>query len=53
MKVLTVYAHNNPRSFCHEVLERFSAGLQDAGHSHEVVDLYAIKFEPPRVWWRV
>ncbi|MGZ4587159.1 MAG: NAD(P)H-dependent oxidoreductase [Mycobacteriaceae bacterium] len=46
MKVLTVYAHNNPRSFCHEVLERFSAGLQDAGHSHEVVDLYAIKFDP-------
>jgi NAD(P)H dehydrogenase (quinone) len=44
--VLTVYAHHDPRSFCHEVLERFTAGLQDAGHSSEVVDLYAIKFDP-------
>ena len=46
MKVLTVYAHNNPRSFCHGVLERFTAGLADAGHSSEVVDLHAINFDP-------
>ena len=46
MKVLTVYAHQNPRSFCHGVLERFTAGLADAGHECEVVDLYAIKFDP-------
>ncbi len=46
MKVLTVYAHNNPRSFCHGLLERFTAGLADAGHESEVVDLYAIKFDP-------
>ena len=46
MKVLTVYAHNDPRSFCHAVLERFTAGLVDAGHESEVVDLYAIKFDP-------
>ena len=46
MKVLTVYAHQNPRSFCHGVLERFTAGLADAGHESEVVDLYAIKFDP-------
>ena len=46
MKVLTVYAHQNPQSFCHGVLERFTAGLADAGHESEVVDLYAIKFDP-------
>ena len=46
MKVLTVYAHNNPRSFCHGVLEHFTGGLQDAGHTSEVIDLYAIKFDP-------
>ncbi len=44
--MLTVYAHNDPRSFCHGVLERFTAGLADAGHESEVVDLYAIKFDP-------
>jgi NAD(P)H dehydrogenase (quinone) len=46
MKVLTVYAHHDPRSFCHSVLERFTAGLADAGHTSEVVDLYGIKFDP-------
>jgi NAD(P)H dehydrogenase (quinone) len=46
MKVLTVYAHHDRNSFCHAVLERFCAGLHDAGHSNEVVDLYAIKFDP-------
>ena len=46
MKILTVYANPNPRSFCHAVLEQFSRGLKDAGHINEVVDLYAIKFNP-------
>lgn len=46
MRVLTVYAHHNPRSFCHAVLERFDAGLRDAGHANEVVDLHAIGFDP-------
>ena len=46
MKVLTVYAHHNPRSFCHGVLEHFTQGLQDAGHASEVIDLNAIKFDP-------
>jgi NAD(P)H dehydrogenase (quinone) len=46
MKVLTVYAHHNPKSFCHAILEKFSAGLADAGHRNEVVDLYAIGFDP-------
>ena len=46
MRVLTLYAHPNPRSFCHAVLERFTAGLRDGGHTVEVVDLYAIGFDP-------
>lgn len=46
MKVLTIYANHNPRSFCHAVLDRFCAGLKDAGHSNEVVDLHAIGFDP-------
>lgn len=46
MNVLTIYAHHNPRSFCHALLERFDAGLHDAGHTNEVVDLYAIRFNP-------
>jgi NAD(P)H dehydrogenase (quinone) len=46
MKVLTIYAHHNPRSFCHAVLERFTAGLREAGHTSEVVDLHAIGFDP-------
>ncbi len=46
MKVLTIYAHHNPQSFCHAVLGRFTEGLRDAGHTSEVVDLHAIRFNP-------
>lgn len=46
MNVLTVFAHSGSNSFCHAVLERFNTGLRDAGHTNEVVDLYAIEFDP-------
>lgn len=46
MKVLTVYAHPDPRSFCHAVLQQFTKGLEDAGHTNKVVDLYATGFDP-------
>ena len=46
MKVLTVFAHPISKSFCHAVLDRFDAGLRDAGHTNEIVDLYAIGFDP-------
>lgn len=46
MRVLTVYAHPNPKSFCHAVLGQFTKGLQEAGHTFEVLDLYAIRFNP-------
>jgi len=46
MNVLTVYAHPNPKSLCHSLLEKFSEGLADAGHTNDIVDLYAIRFDP-------
>jgi NAD(P)H dehydrogenase (quinone) len=46
MNVLTVFAHPGSKSFCHAVFERFDAGLRDAGHTNEIVDLYAIGFDP-------
>lgn len=46
MHVLTIYAHPNPRSLCHAVLDQFTAGLLEGGHTSEVVDLYAIGFNP-------
>ena len=46
MKILTVYANPNPRSFCHAILQQLTRGLDDAGHTNEVLDLYAIRFDP-------
>ena len=46
MNVLTVFAHPSQKSFCHAALERFDAGLRAAGHTNDIVDLYAIGFDP-------
>ncbi|MFC1861746.1 NAD(P)H-dependent oxidoreductase [Chloroflexota bacterium] len=46
MRVLVVYAHPYPKSFNHAILEAFTKGLAEVGHTFEVVDLYAIKFNP-------
>ena len=46
MNILTVYAHPNPKSFCHAILQQFTKGLEDAGHTFKVVDLSAIRFDP-------
>ncbi len=46
MKVLAVYAHPNPDSFNHAVLESLTKGLKQGGHTVEVSDLYGIKFNP-------
>jgi NAD(P)H dehydrogenase (quinone) len=46
MKVLVIYAHPNPESFNHAVVEEFTKGLAEAGHEYEVVDLYAEEFDP-------
>ena len=49
MRVLTVYAHHDPLSFCPAVPEQFTCGLDDAGHENEVVDL-AHESVPLDVW---
>lgn len=46
MRVLVICAHPNPESFNHAILEQFTKGLTDGGHTFEVVDLHAIKFDP-------
>jgi NAD(P)H dehydrogenase (quinone) len=46
MRVLVVYAHPDPASFNHAVLEAFTRGLAAGGHACEVVDLHAIGFDP-------
>jgi NAD(P)H dehydrogenase (quinone) len=46
VKVLTVYAHPNPKSFNHAILEQFTKGLTEAEHTPDVVDLYGIDFDP-------
>ena len=46
MKVLVVFGHPNPKSFNSAVLESFTKGLKDAGHSFEVSNLYTQNFNP-------
>ncbi len=46
MKILIIYGHPNPESFNHAILEAFTKGLEEGGHTFEVVDLYAMKFDP-------
>lgn len=48
MKVPTIYAHHSPHSPRHALLERFDAGLRESDHEHEIVDLFAIGFDPVR-----
>jgi NAD(P)H dehydrogenase (quinone) len=44
MHVYIVFAHPSIGTFCSAVLEVFTAGLQDAGHTYEVGDLYRMDF---------
>ncbi|MFE4570775.1 NAD(P)H oxidoreductase [Paenibacillus chitinolyticus] len=46
MKVLTVVAHPRTDSLTMAVTDRFTRGLQDAGHETEVLDLYRSGFNP-------
>jgi NAD(P)H dehydrogenase (quinone) len=44
MHVYIVFAHPSSKSFSRSVLTAFTQGLADAGHTHEVADLYAMGF---------
>jgi NAD(P)H dehydrogenase (quinone) len=46
MRVLVVYAHPEPRSFCRALLDRGLAELAAGGHETQLCDLYAMGFEP-------
>ena len=45
MKIYVVFAHPSTQSFTREVLDEFLRGLQDAGHSIEIGDLYQMNFK--------
>ncbi len=46
MKVLVVYAHHNPDSFTHALLDELTSGLEEGGHDVYVNDLQASDFDP-------
>jgi len=46
MKYLILYAHPNPKSFNHAILETVQAELQKTGREVSVRDLYAQNFNP-------
>ncbi|MHA2406566.1 MAG: NAD(P)H-dependent oxidoreductase, partial [Candidatus Hermodarchaeia archaeon] len=46
MRVLVVFGHPNPKSFNNAVLESFTKGLKDGGHTYEISNLYSQNFNP-------
>lgn len=46
MKIFIVYAHPEPKSFCHAMLQMAVARLQQWGHQVIVSDLYLMNFNP-------
>lgn len=46
MNVLVIYAHPNPKSFNHAILDSFTRGLAEGGHTFEVDDICSGKFDP-------
>ena len=46
MQVFVVYCHPSKNSFTHAVKEYFIKGLEDGGHTYEISDLYADRFNP-------
>lgn len=44
MKVFIVYSHPSQDSFTNMIRERFIQGLEDAGHSYIISDLYKMHF---------
>ena len=46
MHVLAVFCHPDRDSFSGAVLDRFVDGVEEAGHSCEVADLYREAFDP-------
>jgi len=45
MHIYIVFAHPSQNSFTYGVLQAFTAGLREAGHTFEIGDLYAMDFQ--------
>jgi NAD(P)H dehydrogenase (quinone) len=45
MKIYVVFTHPSKQSFTREILDEFTRGLQEAGHSIEIGDLYQMNFK--------
>jgi NAD(P)H dehydrogenase (quinone) len=45
MHVYIIFAHPSKRSFSRSVLDAFTQGLREAGHSYEIADLYEMGFQ--------
>ena len=45
MNVYILFAHPSKTSFNRQVLETFTQGLQDAGHTYDINDLYDTNFQ--------
>ncbi len=46
MNVLIIYAHPNPSSFNHAVLEQMKLGFIEGNHNIQVIDLYKENYNP-------
>ncbi len=46
MHVLAIIAHPNKKSYNHALLDSFTSGLKEAGHTYEINDLYEKNFDP-------
>lgn len=45
MHIYIIFAHPSKRSFSKNVLDAFIMGIEEAGHSYEIVDLYEMGFQ--------
>jgi len=45
MHIYVIFAHPSKRSFSRSVLDAFTKGLKEAGHSYEIADLYEMGFQ--------
>jgi NAD(P)H dehydrogenase (quinone) len=45
MHIYVIFAHPSKRSFSRSVLDAFTKGLKEAGHSYEIADLYGMGFQ--------
>ena len=45
MHIYVIFAHPSKESFTFKVLEAFTRGLEEAGHTIEIGDLYQMNFK--------